>query len=110
MSKSSKNKHYALSQMKELRQQYVEMVELGKRNHKALMQHKAQRQLVTRSLIRAATGSLVTTNVLAAHLLDAQTLKGTLGRFTAPLGYSRTTLTLLSLYLIVCLAKRQYHF
>ena len=42
MSKSSKNKHYALSQMKELRQQYVEMVELGKRNHKALMQHKAQ--------------------------------------------------------------------
>jgi hypothetical protein len=28
--------------MKELRQQYVEMVELGKRNHKALMQHKAQ--------------------------------------------------------------------
>ena len=42
MSKSSKNKHYALSQMKELRQQYVEMVELGKRNHKTLMQHKAQ--------------------------------------------------------------------
>jgi hypothetical protein len=42
MSKSSKNKHYALSQMKELRQQYVEMIELGKRNHKALMQHKAQ--------------------------------------------------------------------
>ena len=42
MSKSAKNKHYALSQMKELRQQYVEMVELGKRNHKALMQHKAQ--------------------------------------------------------------------
>ena len=42
MSKSSKNMHYALSQMKELRQQYVEMVELGKRNHKALMQHKAQ--------------------------------------------------------------------
>ena len=42
MSKNSKNKHYALSQMKELRQQYVEMVELGKRNHKALMQHKAQ--------------------------------------------------------------------
>ena len=42
MSKNSKNKHYALSQMKELRQQYVEMIELGKRNHKALMQHKAQ--------------------------------------------------------------------
>ena len=42
MSKSSKNKHYALSQMRDLRQQYVEMVELGKRNHKALMQHKAQ--------------------------------------------------------------------
>jgi hypothetical protein len=42
MSKSSKNKHYALSQMKELRQQYVEMIELGKRNHKALMQHKAK--------------------------------------------------------------------
>ena len=42
MSKSSKNKHYALSQMKELRQQYVEVIELGKRNHKALMQHKAQ--------------------------------------------------------------------
>ena len=42
MSKSSKNKHYALSQMKELRQQYVEMIELGKRNHKALMQYKAQ--------------------------------------------------------------------
>ncbi len=42
MSKSSKNKHYALSQMKELRQQYVEMVELGKRNHKALMAHKAK--------------------------------------------------------------------
>ena len=42
MSKSSKNKHYAISQMKELRQQYVEMIELGKRNHKALMQHKAQ--------------------------------------------------------------------
>jgi hypothetical protein len=42
MSKNSKNKHYALSQMKELRQQYVEMVELGKRNHKALMAHKAK--------------------------------------------------------------------
>ncbi len=35
MSKSSKNKHYALSQMKELRQQYVEMIELGKRNRRS---------------------------------------------------------------------------
>lgn len=42
MSNNRKNKHYALAQMKELRQQYVEMVELGKRNHKALMAHKAK--------------------------------------------------------------------
>jgi hypothetical protein len=38
----SKHKHYALSQMKDLRQQYVEMVELGKRNQRALISHKAK--------------------------------------------------------------------
>lgn len=42
MSKSSKNKHYALSQMKELRKEFIHMKELGEKNHKALMQHKAQ--------------------------------------------------------------------
>lgn len=42
MSKSSKNKHYALSQMKELRKEFIYMKELGEKNHKALMQHKAQ--------------------------------------------------------------------
>jgi len=42
MSKNSKNKHYALSQMKELRKEFIYMKELGEKNHKALMQHKAQ--------------------------------------------------------------------
>ena len=42
MSKSSKNKHYALSQMKELRKEFIYMKELGEKNHKALMAHKAK--------------------------------------------------------------------
>jgi hypothetical protein len=42
MSKSSKNKHYALSQMKELRKEFMYMKELGEKNHKALMAHKSK--------------------------------------------------------------------
>jgi hypothetical protein len=42
MSKSSKNKHYALSQMKELRKDFVEMRDKWEKDPRAVMQRKAQ--------------------------------------------------------------------
>ena len=42
MSKSSKNKHYALSQMRELRKQFVEMRDQWEKDPRAVMQRKAQ--------------------------------------------------------------------
>lgn len=42
MSKSSKNKHYALSQMKELRKDFVAMRDQWEKDPRAVMQRKAQ--------------------------------------------------------------------
>lgn len=42
MSKSSKNKHYALSQMRELRKQFVEMRDQWEKDPRAVMERKAQ--------------------------------------------------------------------
>ena len=42
MSKPSKNKHYALSQLKELRQQFVQMRDEWEKDPRAVMQRKAQ--------------------------------------------------------------------
>ena len=42
MSKSSKNKHYALSQMRELRAEFVAMRDKWEKDPRAVMQHKAQ--------------------------------------------------------------------
>ena len=42
MSKSSKNKHYALSQMHELRAEFVAMRDKWEKDPRAVMQHKAQ--------------------------------------------------------------------
>ena len=42
MSKSSKNKHYALSQMKELRAEFVAMRDTWEKDPRAVTQHKAQ--------------------------------------------------------------------
>ena len=42
MSKSSKNKHYALSQLKELREQFVSMRDQWEKDPRAVMQRKAQ--------------------------------------------------------------------
>jgi hypothetical protein len=42
MSKSSKNKHYALSQMRELRKDFVAMRDQWEKDPRAVMQRKAQ--------------------------------------------------------------------
>ena len=42
MSKSSKNKHYALSQMRELRAEFVAMRDKWEKDPRAVMQHKAK--------------------------------------------------------------------
>ena len=42
MSKSSKNKHYALSQMRELRKEFVAMRDQWEKDPRAVMQRKAQ--------------------------------------------------------------------
>ena len=42
MSKSSKNKHYSLSQLKELRKDFVEMRDKWEKDPRAVMQRKAQ--------------------------------------------------------------------
>ena len=42
MSKSSKNKHYALSQLKELRAEFVSMRDQWEKDPRAVMQRKAQ--------------------------------------------------------------------
>lgn len=42
MSKSNKNKHYALSEMRELRKQFVEMRDQWEKDPRAVMAHKAQ--------------------------------------------------------------------
>ena len=42
MSKSSKNKHYALSQMKELRKDFIAMRDQWEKDPRAVMQRKAQ--------------------------------------------------------------------
>ena len=42
MSKPSKNKHYALSQMRELRKQFVEMRDQWEKDPRAVMERKAQ--------------------------------------------------------------------
>jgi hypothetical protein len=42
MSKSSKNKHYALHEMRELRKEFVAMRDQWEKDPQALMQHKAQ--------------------------------------------------------------------
>ena len=42
MSKSNKNKHYALSQLKELREQFVAMRDQWEKDPRAVMQHKAK--------------------------------------------------------------------
>lgn len=42
MHKPSKNKHYALSQMRELRKDFVAMRDQWERDPKAVMQRKAQ--------------------------------------------------------------------
>ena len=42
MSKSSKNKHYALSQLKELREQFVSMRDQWEKDPRAVMQRKVQ--------------------------------------------------------------------
>lgn len=42
MTKPSKNKHYALSQMRELRADFVAMRDQWERDPKAVMQRKAQ--------------------------------------------------------------------
>ena len=42
MSKSSRNKHYALSEMRELRAEFVAMRDKWEKDPKAVMQHKAQ--------------------------------------------------------------------
>ena len=42
MSKSLKNKHYALSQMRELRKEFVAMRDQWEKDPRAVMQRKAQ--------------------------------------------------------------------
>jgi hypothetical protein len=42
MSKSSKNKHYALAQMRELRKEFKEMAEQWEKDPRAVMERKAQ--------------------------------------------------------------------
>ena len=42
MSKSNKNKHYALSQMRELRKDFIEMRDKWEKDPQAVMQRKAQ--------------------------------------------------------------------
>ena len=42
MSKSSKNKHYALSQMRELRKEFVAMRDQWEKDPRAVMAHKAK--------------------------------------------------------------------
>ena len=42
MSKSSKNKHYALSEMRELRKEFVAMRDQWEKDPQAVMQRKAQ--------------------------------------------------------------------
>jgi len=42
MSKSSKNKHYALSQMKELRAEFVAMRDQWEKDPRAVIAHKAK--------------------------------------------------------------------
>jgi hypothetical protein len=42
MSKNSKNKHYALSQMRELRAEFVAMRDKWEKDPRAVMQHKAK--------------------------------------------------------------------
>lgn len=42
MSKSSKNKHYALSEMRELRKEFVAMRDKWEKDPRAVMQHKAK--------------------------------------------------------------------
>lgn len=42
MSKSNKNKHYALSEMRELRKQFVEMRDQWEKDPQAVMKRKAQ--------------------------------------------------------------------
>ena len=42
MSKSNKNKHYALSAMRELRKQFVEMRDQWEKDPRAVMERKAQ--------------------------------------------------------------------
>lgn len=42
MSKSNKNKHYALSQMKELRKDFIAMRDQWEKDPRAVMQRKAQ--------------------------------------------------------------------
>ena len=42
MSKSSKNKHYALSQMRELRAEFVAMRDKWEKDPRTVTQHKAQ--------------------------------------------------------------------
>jgi hypothetical protein len=42
MSKSSKNKHYALHEMRELRKEFVAMRDQWEKDPKAVMQRKAQ--------------------------------------------------------------------
>jgi len=42
MSKSSKNKHYALSEMRELRKEFVAMRDKWEKDPHAVMQYKAQ--------------------------------------------------------------------
>jgi hypothetical protein len=42
MSKSSKNKHYALSEMRELRKEFVAMRDKWEKDPRAVMQYKAQ--------------------------------------------------------------------
>jgi hypothetical protein len=42
MSKNSKNKHYALAQMRELRKEFVAMRDLWEKDPRAAMERKAQ--------------------------------------------------------------------
>lgn len=42
MSKSNKNKHYALSEMRELRKQFVAMRDQWEKDPRAVMAHKAK--------------------------------------------------------------------
>lgn len=42
MSKSSKNKHYALSEMRELRKEFVAMRDKWEKDPRAVMQYKSQ--------------------------------------------------------------------